>query len=62
VLHGPGGEDGSVQGLLEVLDVPYAGSDVEAIAFAWNAAILMGVGLLLGLFGSGLTIRRFLKI
>jgi D-alanine-D-alanine ligase len=30
VLHGPGGEDGSVQGLLEVLDVPYAGSDVEA--------------------------------
>jgi len=39
-----------------------AGSDVEAIAFAWNAAILMGVGLLLGLFGSGLTIRRFLKI
>ena len=32
VLHGPGGEDGSVQGLLEVLDVPYAGSDVEASA------------------------------
>jgi D-alanine-D-alanine ligase len=30
VLHGPGGEDGSVQGLLEVLDVPYAGSDVQA--------------------------------
>jgi D-alanine-D-alanine ligase len=30
VLHGPGGEDGSIQGLLEVLDVPYAGSDVEA--------------------------------
>ncbi len=32
VLHGPGGEDGSVQGLLEVLDVPYVGSDVEASA------------------------------
>src|ERR1700704_3412902 len=32
VLHGPGGEDGSVQGLLEVLDVPYAGSGVEASA------------------------------
>jgi D-alanine-D-alanine ligase len=32
VLHGPGGEDGSVQGLLEVLDVPYVGSDVPASA------------------------------
>ena len=31
-LHGPGGEDGSVQGLLEVADVPYVGSDVEASA------------------------------
>src|SRR5215212_5208038 len=39
-----------------------AGSDVEAIAVAWNAAILLGVGLLLGVVGSGLTIRRFLKI
>jgi D-alanine-D-alanine ligase len=32
VLHGPGGEDGSVQGVLEVLDIPYVGSDVEASA------------------------------
>ncbi|HET8975604.1 MAG TPA: D-alanine--D-alanine ligase family protein [Solirubrobacterales bacterium] len=32
VLHGPGGEDGSVQGLLEVADVPYVGSDVESSA------------------------------
>jgi D-alanine-D-alanine ligase len=31
-LHGPFGEDGSVQGLLEWLDVPYAGSDVLASA------------------------------
>ena len=38
------------------------GSDVEAIPVAWNAALLLGVGLLLGAFGSGLTIRRFLKI
>ena len=36
VLHGPGGEDGSVQGLLEVLDVPYAGSDVEASALCMD--------------------------
>ena len=32
VLHGPGGEDGTVQGTLEVLDVPYVGSDVESSA------------------------------
>jgi D-alanine-D-alanine ligase len=32
ILHGPGGEDGSVQGALEVLDVPYAGSDVPSSA------------------------------
>ena len=32
VLHGPGGEDGSVQGLLELLDVPYVGSGVLSSA------------------------------
>jgi D-alanine-D-alanine ligase len=32
VLHGPFGEDGSVQGLLELLDVPYVGSGVAASA------------------------------
>jgi D-alanine-D-alanine ligase len=32
VLHGPFGEDGTVQGLLEVLDVPYVGPTVLAAA------------------------------
>jgi D-alanine-D-alanine ligase len=32
VLHGPFGEDGSVQGLLEWLDLPYVGSDVLSSA------------------------------
>ncbi len=32
VLHGPFGEDGTVQGLLELLDVPYVGSGVMASA------------------------------
>jgi D-alanine-D-alanine ligase len=32
VLHGPFGEDGTVQGLLELLDVPYVGSGVLASA------------------------------
>jgi len=29
-LHGPGGEDGTVQELLEILDVPYTGPGVAA--------------------------------
>ncbi|MBU3675289.1 MAG: D-alanine--D-alanine ligase [Solirubrobacteraceae bacterium] len=32
VLHGPYGEDGTVQGLLEILDVAYVGSGVPASA------------------------------
>jgi D-alanine-D-alanine ligase len=43
VLHGPGGEDGSVQGLLEVLDVPYAGSDVEASAVCMDKLVFKDV-------------------
>jgi cell division transport system permease protein len=39
-----------------------AGSDVRAISFALNALILVGAGLLLGAAGSGLTLRRFLKV
>jgi D-alanine-D-alanine ligase len=39
VLHGPGGEDGSVQGLLEALDVPYAGSDVESSAICMDKLV-----------------------
>ncbi len=35
-LHGTGGEDGSVQGLLEWLGVPYTGSGVMASALAMD--------------------------
>lgn len=38
-LHGPPGEDGTVQGLLEMLEIPYVGSGVEASAFAMNKII-----------------------
>jgi D-alanine-D-alanine ligase len=31
-LHGPGGEDGTVQELLEILDLPYTGPGVAACA------------------------------
>jgi cell division transport system permease protein len=37
-------------------------SDVEALAFSLNAVILLGVGLTIGALGSGLTMRRFLKV
>ena len=36
VLHGPFGEDGTVQGALEVLGLPYVGSGVAASALAMN--------------------------
>jgi D-alanine-D-alanine ligase len=39
VLHGPFGEDGTVQGLLEVLDVAYAGPNVLSAAVAMDKLI-----------------------
>jgi D-alanine-D-alanine ligase len=35
-LHGPGGEDGQIQGLLEYLNLPYTGSGIEACALAMD--------------------------
>lgn len=35
-LHGPGGEDGHVQAILEHLSLPYTGSGVEAAALAMD--------------------------
>ena len=35
-LHGKGGEDGCIQGLLELLNVPYTGSSVESSAVCMN--------------------------
>jgi D-alanine-D-alanine ligase len=39
VLHGPFGEDGTVQGLLELLDVPYVGAGVMASAVSMDKAV-----------------------
>jgi D-alanine-D-alanine ligase len=36
ILHGPFGEDGTVQGLLELLDVAYVGAGVAASALAMD--------------------------
>lgn len=38
VLHGPNGEDGTVQGLLEMLDIPYVGCGVMASALGMDKA------------------------
>jgi D-alanine-D-alanine ligase len=36
ILHGPFGEDGTVQGLLDLLDIPYQGSGVLGSSLAMN--------------------------
>jgi D-alanine-D-alanine ligase len=49
VLHGPFGEDGTIQGLLELLDVPYVGSGVLASAVCLDKVVakdlLAGAGI-----------------
>jgi D-alanine-D-alanine ligase len=39
LLHGPGGEDGTVQGLLETLRVPYVGAGVAASALGMDKSL-----------------------
>ena len=52
LLHGPYGEDGTLQGLLELAGVPYVGSGVLASAAAMDKAVmkvlLLGAGLPVG--------------
>ena len=35
VLHGPYGEDGTIQGLFEMLNIPYVGIGVAALPLGW---------------------------
>jgi D-alanine-D-alanine ligase len=43
VLHGPFGEDGTVQGLLDLLDVPYVGAGVLASSLSMDKAVFKEV-------------------
>src|SRR5512132_1494607 len=43
VLHGTYGEDGTVQGLLELADIPYVGSGVLASSVGMDKAIMKSV-------------------
>ncbi len=42
-MHGKGGEDGTVQELLEILDIPYTGSGVQACARSMDKVIAKAV-------------------
>ena len=39
ILHGPFGEDGTIQGLLDLLDIPYQGAGVLGSAVAMNKLV-----------------------
>jgi D-alanine-D-alanine ligase len=43
VLHGPFGEDGTIQGLLELLDVPYVGAGVLASSLCMDKIVFKEV-------------------
>lgn len=49
VLHGPYGEDGTIQGLFEMMDIPYVGADVKASALCmdkvYSKQLLKAVGI-----------------
>jgi D-alanine-D-alanine ligase len=43
VLHGPFGEDGTIQGLLQILDVPYVGANVLSSALCMDKVLFKDV-------------------
>lgn len=43
LLHGPNGEDGTVQGLLEVINVPYVGNGVLASSAGMDKVIMKNI-------------------
>ena len=49
IMHGRGGEDGSMQGLLDLLEIPYQGSGVLASALAMNKELSKAIYQLAGL-------------
>ena len=42
-LHGKAGEDGSIQALLELLDIPYTGPDAISSQLAWDKGVAKGL-------------------
>jgi len=56
VLHGPYGEDGTIQGLFEMLDIPYVGSAVLGSALAMDKAKSKEI-----LFHQGIPVPRWIS-
>jgi len=54
VLHGPYGEDGTIQGLLELADVPYVGATVMSSAIGMDKAMAKSI-----FKGKGIPIVRY---
>lgn len=57
VLHGPWGEDGTVQGLLESFDIPFVGSGTLSSAVAMDKGFMKAV-----LESAGLDVGRFVAV
>jgi D-alanine-D-alanine ligase len=57
ILHGPGGEDGVIQSVLEILELPYTGSGVLASALAMDKLRCKEL-----LQGSGLPTPAYMKL
>jgi D-alanine-D-alanine ligase len=59
VLHGPYGEDGTIQGLLEIADIPFVGSGVLASAVAMDKSFAKPIFAAHGIkVAEGLVIRK----
>jgi D-alanine-D-alanine ligase len=57
VLHGPNGEDGSVQGLVQLANLPYVGPNILSSAMCMDKAIMKTV-----LQGAGLPVLRYISL
>ncbi|MCW8900643.1 MAG: D-alanine--D-alanine ligase [Gammaproteobacteria bacterium] len=57
ILHGPGGEDGAMQSVLEIMEIPYTGSGVLASAIAMDKLRCKEL-----LQGSGLPTPAYMKL
>jgi len=63
VFHGPGGEDGMIQGFLNTLKIPFIFSDVEAQAVGMNKYLTKQLAKKIGLLVAGdIILNKFEKI
>jgi D-alanine-D-alanine ligase len=57
LIHGPNGEDGTLQGLLELADLPYVGAGVAASAVGMDKALMKAL-----FRNAGLPVAEFLVV